>query len=238
MYALSCGTKRMHLQPQNYTTTNGTDSVGAYTSATVLLTVQDSSGPCSGIRYETTFKYYASLGAVIFKQSFPDGLPGGKDLPPGEKLSATSHSGEPGLHAIIPPGLQTAFPLWDQPPKPTGWLTWGGMFMGATYGVVPGGRVSYYFFNRETIIPLSVALTLALALFCCCLLGTFSNTNTLPTTITQAGVVRSKEDRSPFSIRKHHTAYVSVCVRACVRARLLFFLCERYVYVHTCISLD
>ena len=136
-YALNCGTKRMHLQPQNYTTANGTDSVGAYTSATVLLTVQDS-GSCSGTHFEATFKYYSGLGAVIFKQRFPDGLPIGEDVAQ-ENLTVPRQS-EDGLSASIPPGLQTAFPLWDQPDAPTGWLTWGGMFMGATYGVVPGGR--------------------------------------------------------------------------------------------------
>ena len=156
---MSCGTKRMHLQPQNYTKASGTDSVGAYTSATVLLAVKDP-GECNGTRFEATFKHYTVLGAVIFQQSFPDGLPAAKTsagTTDNVKLETTDNvkletmanvnlestdNVNLGLGATLPPGLQSAFPLWEQPDKPTGWLTWGGMFMGASYGVVPGVCVS------------------------------------------------------------------------------------------------
>lgn len=152
-YALKCANKRVHLQPVNHTIFNGTHSMlGDYNAVTVNFVVQDN--VCNGTRFAASFKHYAisssSTGAVIFTQTFPDGI-----LNTTYPVAKTNSSNDANNPPILPPGHASAFPLFTNPMENNiksnssgsnsrrndmglGWLTWNGMFMGAKWGTSSG----------------------------------------------------------------------------------------------------
>ena len=83
-YAMACGGVPVHLKPTGHTglITSSTrtqhhhthPTLGAPSSVNVSLVVATPGTQCTGTKVIATFAYYQNTGAVIFTQTFPDGV--------------------------------------------------------------------------------------------------------------------------------------------------------------------
>jgi hypothetical protein len=76
-YAIMCGGKNAPLRAVNHSLSHGTHgTLGSFEAATVSLVAIG--GACNGTRLFATFKHFANtngpMGAVVFTQTFPDGV--------------------------------------------------------------------------------------------------------------------------------------------------------------------